>query len=543
MNKTPTFPYESPTLPATLDTRVLCLYRVSSDKQLYYDDHRNVDIPMQRIRCREYAAAQGWNIVFELQEEGISGYKVRAADRDKIQLIKEYALNKQFDILLVFMFDRIGRIADETPFVVEWLVNHGIRVISVSEGEQKLETHTDRLLNYIRFWQADGESQKTSIRTANSLHILTEQGHFTGGNCPYGYMLVKKGRMNKRKQEVYDLAICEEEALIVTLMFTLAATEGYGAQRIANHLYKTGVKNRSGNNWHPATIRGILRNILYTGVLRSGDSRSEVIPELQIIDIPTFDKVQALHLARSSAQIQAPRAIKSPTLLSGFIFCGDCGARLYTTTCGKGRRRADGTEIMRTRYACQSRTRSHAECNGQSTYVADKIDSAVEAQILAVFAKLKRLSREDTVNSCINSKIKAKEAVLYCARQAYEKAGNDYLALQEELVKSISGNSAFSQDMIQAVIYRRKQDQEKALSDLSIAEQAVEDIKNHAVIIHQQFDELLDWAKKFPTATIDAKRMILYHMIERVDVYRGYQLNIQLTEQVQQFLSGLNDVI
>lgn len=205
MNKTTLFPYKSPTLPVALGTRALCLYRVSSDKQLYYDDQRNVDIPMQRIRCREYAASQGWSIVYELQEEGISGYKVRAADRDKIQLIKEYALNKQFDILLVFMFDRIGRIADETPFVVEWLVNHGIRVISVSEGEQKFETHTDRLLNYIRFWQADGESQKTSIRTANSLHILTEQGCFTGGVCPYGYMLVKKGRTNKRKREIHDL--------------------------------------------------------------------------------------------------------------------------------------------------------------------------------------------------------------------------------------------------------------------------------------------------------------------------------------------------
>ncbi len=154
-----------PSVSVLSGTRVLCLYRVSSDKQLYYDDQHNVDIPMQRIRCREYAASQGWTIVCELQEEGVSGYKVRAADRDKIQLIKEYTLKKQFDILLVFMFDRIGRIADETPFVVEWLVNNGIRVVSVSEGEQKFETHTDRLLNYIRFWQADGESQKTSIPT------------------------------------------------------------------------------------------------------------------------------------------------------------------------------------------------------------------------------------------------------------------------------------------------------------------------------------------------------------------------------------------
>ena len=70
----------------------------------------------------------------------------------------------KFDILLVFMFDRIGRIADETPFVVEWFVKNGIKVWSTQEGEQRFDSHTDKLTNYIRFWQADGESEKTSIR-------------------------------------------------------------------------------------------------------------------------------------------------------------------------------------------------------------------------------------------------------------------------------------------------------------------------------------------------------------------------------------------
>lgn len=152
-------------------TRTLCLYRVSTTKQLYHDENNEADIPMQRLRCREFAEQQGWTIVCELQEEGISGHKVRAENRDKIQLIKEYATAQQFDILLVFMFDRIGRIADETPFVVEWLINRGIRVWASEEGEQRIETHTDRLMNYIRYWQADGESQKTSMRTANSLHM------------------------------------------------------------------------------------------------------------------------------------------------------------------------------------------------------------------------------------------------------------------------------------------------------------------------------------------------------------------------------------
>lgn len=105
--------------------------------------------------------------------------------------------------------------------------------------------------------------------------LLTEDGCFTGGRCPYGYNFVKTGRMNKRRQEVNDLAICESEAEVVRTMFQLAARGGYGAQQIANYLNERGIKNHSGKNWHPASIQGMLRNILYNGVLRSGKSHSE----------------------------------------------------------------------------------------------------------------------------------------------------------------------------------------------------------------------------------------------------------------------------
>ena len=76
---------------------------------------------------------------------------------------------------------------------------------STQEGEQRFDNHTDKLLNYIRFWQADGESEKTSVRTRTSLRQLVEEGHFKGGSAPYGYDLVKSGRINKRKHELYEL--------------------------------------------------------------------------------------------------------------------------------------------------------------------------------------------------------------------------------------------------------------------------------------------------------------------------------------------------
>ena len=161
-----------------MENRVYCLYRVSTDKQVDYNDRSQADIPMQRKACHCFAEEKGWTIIHEEQEDGVSGHKVRAENRDKLQIIKDHARQGKFDILLVFMFDRIGRIADETPFVVEWFVKHGVRVWSVNEGEQRFESHTDRLTNYIRYWQADGESQKTSIRTKAAMGQMVQEGRF-----------------------------------------------------------------------------------------------------------------------------------------------------------------------------------------------------------------------------------------------------------------------------------------------------------------------------------------------------------------------------
>ena len=110
--------------------RVETLYRVSTKGQVEKDD-----IPMQRTKCREFVAMHDdWQIVREVCEKGVSGFKVSSQKRDAIQSIKADAVNKKFDILLVYMFDRLGRKDDETPFVVEWFARQGIEVWSVMEG-------------------------------------------------------------------------------------------------------------------------------------------------------------------------------------------------------------------------------------------------------------------------------------------------------------------------------------------------------------------------------------------------------------------------
>ena len=204
-------------------------YRVSTKGQVEKDD-----IPMQKEACRNFAESQGWEIVKEFSEKGVSGFKKSAKERDELQKIQQAAMEGKFDILLVFMFDRLGRRDDETPFIVEWFTKQGIEVWSVNEGQQRFDTHVDKLMNYIRYWQASGESLKTSVRTRTRLEQLTGEGHYTGGTVAFGYKRVRLGRVNKKNQEVCDLVIDEAEAEIVRLIFHKYVYEGYGAQKLSH---------------------------------------------------------------------------------------------------------------------------------------------------------------------------------------------------------------------------------------------------------------------------------------------------------------------
>lgn len=83
---------------------------------------------------------------------------------------------------------------------------------------------------------------------------------------------------------------------------------------------------------------------------------------------------------------------RGQSLLAGNVFCGHCGARLCITTSGKGRRREDGTDEVRTRYTCQTKSRTHGDCDGQTGYTVHKLDAMIDSVIHTIFAKVSSLS-------------------------------------------------------------------------------------------------------------------------------------------------------
>lgn len=523
---------------------IYALYRVSTQKQV---DKQKNDIPMQKEACREFADKMGWQIGKEFLEKGISGFKISAENRDAIQDLKAAALNGEFQILLVYMFDRIGRIDDETPFVIEWFVKHGIEVWSVKEGEQRFESHVDKLTNYIRFWQASGESEKTSMRIKTRKNQLTREGKYTGGPIPLGYRLVKIGRLNKRGNEVYDLAIHPEEAEWVRQAFSLTVNEGYGSYRVASFLNDHGVRTHNGAKFQCTTVIRILRNRLYCGFTSSGDAVSEHIDELQIIEQDTFERAQFILDQRAGANDEKRQILmttKGNSLLSGILFCAHCGGRLTANTYHDSYTRKDGiTKVCEyRRYICYHKSRKLCKCDGQSTYSADKVDSAVYKVMSDIFSCVTNAPDENDLKRRFDKEISSSRAKQTKLRMEIQKYENQIERLNSEIASSLTGESVYTPEQLSAAIKSVNEKTTSAKAELETIIDSIENKKAAMEKVKPSYEQFISWADEFKRAPLEVKKMIISQLVKRIEISKGYKINIELNMDYLRFCDGWEEI-
>jgi len=355
------------------------------------------------------------------------------------------------------MFDRIGRRRDETPFVVEWLIEKGIEVWSTQEGQQRLDNDGDYLMNYIRYWTASSESKKTSMRTRNGLEQLVREGHFKGGTNPYGYSLEKTGRISKRGVERCDLMVNEYEAAVVRDIFDWYANRGMGTFQIAMQLTRQGIPSRSGG-WVAKTVLYILKNNTYIGMLRSGDTCSGPFEYLRIVDDEIFDRAQQLVRERSrknSMDRTAPMSNRGRGILSGNIFCGHCGGRLTATTSGRARINADGQKEKRICYVCYNKSRKRKECDGPCSYTSSWVDDAVIDALRDLFAQLTGLPKDEIIDRIFENKLEDLKIQLAQANESLQKESDELQAYEAEIIKCLTGKSRFSDEVLSKQIDRQ----------------------------------------------------------------------------------------
>lgn len=518
--------------------RVNTLYRVSTKGQV---DQAKDDIPMQRISCRRYIEEHpDWVLNTEYEEKGISGFKVSAEKRDAIQHLKDAALNKEFDVLLVFMFDHLGRIESETPFVLEWFISHGIEVWSVNEGQQKIEQHVDKLMNYIRFWQAAGESQKTSIRVKTRLQQMTSEGIYTGGILIFGYQYANNGRLNKKGQEMRDLAINPVEAEVIYLGAEKIITEGYGSYQVAELFNKKGFRTHKGSEFQSSNILRLYKNPILRGFLERGDAKSERLESLQILPDSMFFKIQEIFAERADKDKDKRRGAisnKSKALLSGNAFCAHCRSRLCTTSSTEKYTRKDGSVYERrpVRYLRYHRSCKLNECTGATTYKAQVVDDYIIEAMGNIFANITGCPHEEKIQAAYRKMIEGNKLMQKQLSEQISKDTKQLDKLRLEIANALTGISVYtSEDLavaIQTVKARIEQSEEK-LEELK-REEADKKATSESII--PAYNQFKTWAETFDQTTFEQKKLIASALFSRVDIGKNYQIHLELDTTYQAF--------
>ena len=251
--------------------------------------------------------------------------------------------------------------------------------------------------------------------------LSVQKGHYIGNIPPFGF--------DKAEIDGGPSLKPNDEADAVRLVFDLYVNHGKTYLQIGRHLDALGVKPRKGVIWEKSSIRAILKNVHYVGLVKFGEHRTEKVYEngelvkkrnmpaaaedviiapgkhQAIVTQEIFDAAQEKMNNNPRAKWDAP--LKNP--LAGVIFCHECGKAMaqhpYTHA--------------RTRIECRNRN----GCGSKSTYMDDVLEAVAFALEQEQLPELETRLRNDDGNSYM------------IQQKQLKKMQEELQALQEQEVK------------------------------------------------------------------------------------------------------------
>ena len=339
------------------------MIRVSNKVALYArfssDNQRSESIDAQIRAMQAYCKQHNFVIVNTYVDEAKSATTDR---RPAFQQMIADSSNHTFDILLVHKLDRFARNRYDSAVYKRELKKNGVLVYSVLEN---LDNSPESIMmEAVLEGMSEYYSQNLSREVMKGMRENALQCKHTGGKPPLGYDL----------DENKHLVINPVEAEAVKLIFNLYY-QGYGYSHILSVLHDNGCKTKCGNDFRRNSLYSILTNPKYQGqyVYNRVTSKNfdgtrnnhqyKPIEDMfiidggcpQIVEPRIFEAVQK-KLAQNKNGGGRMNA-KTNYLLSGKVFCRECGRSMCGNTrySGRNKRLYVTYRCPSKKYACNNK--------------------------------------------------------------------------------------------------------------------------------------------------------------------------------------------
>ena len=263
----------------------------------------------------------------------------------------------EFSAVVVPRLDRLSRSMTEAIELCDIILDAGIDFVALDTPGLDTTTPAGSFARdmLLRIGQLYLDQISAGWRTVHERFAESGQYH-GGGSTPYGYFYVRKKKDDDEADQdstPAGLYVEPTAAEIVREIFD-RYLHGESLHAISADLTARAIPTRSGGAWTHSTVKAILENPVYMGVLRRWKYRSKKVTNPKtgrpkdvrvrtgefedhpgkweaIIDEPTWQKVAALRdVHRAAAKKSgAKNANRGRYLLSGLLVCGSCGTKMF----------------------------------------------------------------------------------------------------------------------------------------------------------------------------------------------------------------------
>ena len=196
--------------------------------------------------------------------EVVSGETI--ADRPEIQTILKKIESPKIKAVLIVEVQRLSRgdLEDAGRIIKLFRFTNTLVITPPKTYDLSDEYDRDAFERELKRGNEYLEYQKKIMGRGKEASVIKE-GNFIGSVAPYGYF---KTWIKEGKKKCPTLAIKEDEANAVRMIFDMYVHKDMGTPNIAHALDALHIPPRKGEHWSDATIKDILSNVHYIGKVK-----------------------------------------------------------------------------------------------------------------------------------------------------------------------------------------------------------------------------------------------------------------------------------